>query len=127
MEWKKKIQKSQVSTNDDGYFSSFVMQQSGNHIHLLFNDNLNNYDPVSKKFLDLEIPQWMNLSAKKNAVAHVDIDVESGDIERSVIWLQKEVQTIFIPKNSTPSKEESSILLVTSAGKFKKFGRIVFE
>lgn len=125
--WKKKICKRQVSSNDGGFYSSFTHQKSGNHFYLLFNDNVANYHPTSKKFSSTETPESMRVSAKKNVIALVEIDIESGEIERKIIGGQKELGSILIPKLSVRDEKEPSILLYTKMGSKEKIGRISFD
>lgn len=124
--WKKKIQKSQVSTNDGGYLSSFVMKQVGDKVYMLFNDNMRNYDPISKKFNEKEIPYSMSFSKKYNAIAMIEIDLNEGTVEREALSGKKELGATLIPKLCFPDKDNASILLYTRLGKKEMVGRINF-
>lgn len=127
MVWKKKIQKTQISTNDGGYLSSFVMKQVGEKVYLLFNDNMRNYDPVTKKFNNSEMPSAMSFSKKNNAIALVQIDLNEGDVTREAMGSKKELGAILIPKVCFPDKDNASILLYTRLGKKEMVGRINFK
>lgn len=127
LEWKKKIQKYQYTTDDNGFFSSFTCQRTKEKFYILFNDNAQNYDEISSKFLDKEIPMGMRLSAKKNVIALVEIDLETGDIGRSAMGGREEIGAILTPKLCAPSETEPSILLYTAKSSKQRLGRISFN
>lgn len=127
MEWKKKIQKYQHTTNDGGFFSSVTCQETEGKFYILFNDNARNYDEASSNFLDKEIPQAMARSSKKNVIALVEIDLATGDIERNAMGGRSEIGAILRPKLCAPSETDPSILLYTVKSSKQRFGRISFK
>lgn len=125
--WKKKIQKNQMTINEPGFMSSIVIKQTKDKLYIIFNDNMKNYDPVTKKFLDLEMPFPMTFSEKNNAIAIVGISLEDGEILREAVKGKKELGSLLVPKLCFPDPENSSILLYTVMGKKEMVGRINFN
>ncbi len=127
MAWKKKIQKDQVTRDDGGFRSSFVMKQVGEKAFIIFNDNLKNYDPVTFKSLGGDNQYPMKFSKKNNAIAVVEVDIEDGKIERNALKGSKELGSILIPRLCVPDKENSSILMYTRFGSKEMVGRMNFN
>ncbi len=127
MLWKKKIQKAQITSNDGGYRSSFVMRQVGEKAYMIFNDHLKNYDPVSFKYLNSDVQYPMTFSKKNNAIAVVSVNIEDGKIERNALKGTKELGSILIPRLCIPDKENSSILMYTRLGSKEMVGRMNFK
>jgi hypothetical protein len=127
MEWKKKIQKVQITRNDGGFRSSFVMRQVGEKVFIIFNDHLKNYDPISFKSLGDNIQYPMTFSKKNNAIAVVEVDLEDGKIEQNALKGTKELGSLLIPKLCVPDKENSSILMYTRFGSKEMVGRMNFN
>ena len=127
MSWKKKIQKNQVTSNDNGYRSSFVMKQLKDKVYIVFNDNLKNYDPATKKFLNIELTYPMTFSKKGNAIAVVSVNLEDGKIERNALDGKKELGSVLVPRLSFSEKDNTSILLYTVLGSKEMVGRMNFN
>lgn len=126
--WMKKIPKTQVSTNDGGYLSSIASYVNDeNKMVILFNDNLNNYDDSG----DFIIPVGERVAAasyrkKSNCVARVEIDLESGDINRKTFFGRNEAEAIAIPKLFNVDYINNEMLMVLRIGKKEKFGLVKF-
>jgi len=77
-QWTNHVPKFQNSTNDFGYFSSFVAYNTGDKVHLLFND--------TEKNLDVELGNYGGYTSifnnRKFVITYVTID-KSGVIERN--------------------------------------------
>jgi hypothetical protein len=127
MQWKKKIQKAQITNNDGAYRSSFVMRQVGEKVFIIFNDHMKNYDPISFKYLNSDTQYPMTFTKKNNAIAVVAVNIEDGLIERNALKGSKELGSILIPKLCVPDKENSSILMYTRFGSKEMVGRMNFN
>ena len=64
-DWQKKINKSQVSTNDGGPFSSYSSFTDGSKLYFIFNDNLKNYNDEGKFLQSNNECYPFNLSRRK--------------------------------------------------------------
>lgn len=130
-EWVKKIPKSQVSTNDYGYYSSIARFVTKDKIVLFFNDNLKNYD---------ESGAWINNTAgdtrktlygasyrkKTNTVAKVEIDLADGTVDRHTFFDRQETNAYAIPKLFKTDYIKQEMLLVLRYGKKEKYGLLSF-
>jgi hypothetical protein len=127
MQWKKKIQKLQITNNMYDTRVSFVMKQVNEKLFIIFNDNLKNYDPISKNFLESEIPRPNNYTKKNNAMAIVKMDLESGKIERNAINGKKEFGSILLTKLCIPDPQNPTILVYTIKDSKEMVGRMNFN
>lgn len=125
IEWQKKIFKDQVTTNDGGKYSSFVGVQSEGQYSIIYNDNSDNYDPLNNEYIAGELPNRMKFG-KKNVVALVQIDLESGEVKHKSMLGKSDLGMYIIPLDCHADKLSSSIILNASKGKVQKLGRIQF-
>ena len=123
-EWVKKIPKTQISTNDYGYFSSIGSYFNENHLVIFFNDHIKNYN---------EEGTWnsnnnyeASFTKRSNTVAKVMVDLKSGDINRTSFLNVKETKAIAIPKVFTVDYSKNEMILFMIYGKKEKFGLIHF-
>ncbi len=121
-EWVKKIPKTQISTNDYGYFSSIGSYFNENHLVIFFNDHIKNYN---------EEGTWnsnnnyeASFTKRSNTVAKVMVDLKSGDINRTSFLNVKETKAIAIPKLFTVDYSKNEMILFMIYGKKEKFGLI---
>lgn len=120
-DWLNKIQKFQVSTNDGGYFSSYERFLSDGKLYFIFNDNASNYDE-SGEFIDDEKVSSSRVSKRKNVVAMVAIDLESGDLTRESFFTRSDLGAVAVPKLFNVDYESGEVLLYAIMGKKEKFG-----
>ena len=124
-DWHNKIRKYQVSTNDGGYFSSYERFIDDGKMYMIFNDNSMNYDE-SGNFSDEDQLRSSTLSKKKNTVALVEIDLESGDYSRKMFFDRSELGAIAVPKLFNVDYNTEEVLIYGVKGTKEKFGIIRF-
>ena len=125
-DWLKKIDKSQVSTNDNGYLSSYARFVDNGNLCFIFNDNVNNYDE-SGKFVKGDRLYSASFSKKKNVVAIVEMDLESGEYERKTFFDRKEISAVAVPKLFNIDYNAKEMLLYAVYGKKERFGLLTFN
>lgn len=119
--WVKKIEKDQVSVNDGGPYSSFESFVDGNRVYFIFNDNLQNYDEAGN-FADPERLYSANYSRKRNAVALASVDLDSGDVQRTVFFERDQSKTLVVPKLFTVNYRSGELIIYSVAGAKEKIG-----
>lgn len=125
-EWLTKINKYQVTSNDGGYFSSYVRFVDGtDKMCFIFNDNVQNYDD-SGDFIDVNNVKVASLSKKKNTVAICQVDLKTGDVEREMFFDRSELGAVAVPKLSNVDYKNHEVLLYAIKGKLEKFGIMNF-
>jgi len=120
-DWLTKIRKTQVSTNDDGYFSSYLRFIDNGKMCILFNDNINNYDDVGR-FIDTNRIYPSSFTKKRNAVALVQVDLQDGSVDRQMLFDRKEVQALAVPRKSPVDYNQKYILIYATYGRRERFG-----
>lgn len=125
-DWLTKINKTQVSTNDDGYFSSYLRFVDDGKLCFVFNDNVSNYDEAGK-FLSSDRLFPSSFSKRKNVVATVEVNLVDGAIDRKTLYDSKELSTILVPKKCKIDYKNREILFYSFQGRRKeRFGLISF-
>lgn len=122
-EWLQKINKFQHSTNDGGYFSSYSRFVNDGKLCFIFNDNDQNYNE-SGKFVGREKGGVYGAAytKKKNVVAIVDMDLETGEYTRKTFFDRAEVMAIAVPKMFEVDYQENTLLLYTTFWGKERFG-----
>ncbi len=87
-EWEKKILKSQTPILAS--LSSFAVNQIKGKVFIFFNDDINNYDRATKKYLDLKDPIDMGSEKGSTVIAMVEINSKNGEIKRNAINVDPE-------------------------------------
>ncbi len=125
-EWINKINKSQVSMNDGGYYSSIGGYFTDDKFIMYFNDNNKNYSE-SGEFLK---PERGVLSAsfkkKTNCVAAVELDLKSGDFSRKQYTSRSETAAYAVPKKFEADYVNNEMFMYFQYGKKEKFGLLKF-
>lgn len=124
-DWHTKIRKYQVSTNDGGYFSSYERFIDDGKMYMIFNDNSLNYDGGGN-FSDEDRLRSSTLSKKRNTVALVSIDLESGEFSRRMFFDRSELGAIAVPKLFNVDYNTEEVLIYAVKGTKEKFGIIQF-
>jgi len=123
-DWLIKIDKSQVSSNDNGYYSSYSQFVDDGKLYFIFNDNIKNYKENGQFDIKKERIEAAGLSKKKNTVALVGVDLETGIMERNTLLSTAEIGSIVVPKKFIVDKVNGQITLYAVRGKKEKFGII---
>ena len=120
-DWLTKIRKTQVSTNDDGYFSSYMRFIDNGKMCVLFNDNINNYDDDGR-FIDTNRIYPSSFTKKRNAVALVQVNLQDGSVDRQMLFDRKEVQALAVPRKSPVDYNQRDVLIYATFGRRERFG-----
>lgn len=124
--WVNKIRKYQVSINDGGPYSSYGCYLGKDKGYFIFNDNSRNYDEAGD-FLNDERLYTANYGKKRNAVALVELDMETGEIKRKTFLERSETNTLVVPKLFNVNYDDDEMLLYSVSGRKEKIGIIRFK
>lgn len=127
-EWINKINKSQVSTNDGGFYSSIGGYFADETFVMYFNDNNKNYSengsfvkPTGKARL-----YSASMRKKTNCVAKVEIDLKSGEFSRERYTSREETSALAVPKRFQADYTNNEMFMYFIYGKKEKFGLLKF-
>ena len=118
IEWAQKIPKRQISTNDGGFFSSYVTAVVDDKLYFIFNDNPKNMVSKPGKTYPL------NLARKSAIVAMVEVDAQ-GRQHKDALFMRYDAEVITRPKVCEQIATRELIIF----GQFKrsqKLGKIQF-
>lgn len=125
--WGRRIPKNQISMNDHGPYSSFIGFNNQRNAYVLFNDNKKNYDDGGGFTRNGNDVFGLNLSAWRNVVALVTIDLANGNLDRSTMFSRKELSAIAVPKTMKIDWKNKEVLLYAVNRNREKFGLISFK
>ena len=125
--WQKRIEKSQVSINDGGPFSSYSSFCDGEKIYFLFNDNSNNYGDDGQFSQEGERVYSSNLSMIRNVAASAEIDLLSGSMFRKTLFTRKDLKSLVLPKMFELDQKNCLLFLYAVNGLNERFGIIKFK
>ena len=125
-EWLQKIDKSQVSTNDYGPYSSYGSFIDNGKLYFIFNDNKLNYEN-SGKFIDDQKNYTASFGRRKNVVALAEIDLESGDLKRECFFEGSDIKALAVPKLFEVNYKTGELLIYTIYGKKERIGLVKFS
>jgi len=93
IEWYQKIPKSQVTKNDDGFYSSFFVQQTAERLLFVFNDHVKNLNLV-------EAGKAKSFNGKMNEAVAVAVTVDyNGNVGKTRLFSAKQEDIILRPKS----------------------------
>lgn len=122
VEWKKVLNKYQHTTNDNGILSSFqyILDSEDDKLHLIFNDNSDNYDKAKMAKLKRTTAHGFSKSSAKYCVSDFEIDIESGEFKRKLILSAEDLNNKFrlVPRDAIRLKEENKLIM--KAGRKKQ-------
>ena len=124
--WVKKIRKYQVSTNDEGPYSSYASFIDKGKVYFIFNDHVRNYD-ANGNFLDPEHLFTANYTRKRNTVALAEIDLSTGETIRSSFFGRGEINALAVPKLFQMDYQTKEMLLYSIWGRKEKIGVLRIE
>jgi len=113
VQWTADIPKYQESTNDGGFYSSYVFGQSGNNLYFVFNDNEKNQSEKDKS----KVNPMTNL--RKAVPVMAKITSEGRFTRRSLGTDNKKGRFTFAPGYSTQLSSGSILLLGETSNKYR--------
>lgn len=119
IEWATKIDKSQHSVNDGGYYSSYVLQVDGDKLHLIYNESARNY-------FEKEERRGMKRKDKNARLTIIATVNSNGDQEKEILINVSDENTYPVPKFSEQINEKQ-LLIYTRKLKKRKFGLVNFK
>lgn len=120
IEWASKVPKRQVSVDDNGSYSSFVTMITDEKLHFIYNDHRDNLTQGVESQL-----KNFRTSDRNGVVVLATVDAE-GNVSRSNLFSNKEVNTVCRPKMSSQIAGDE-LFIFGKRGKRTQFGRVVFE
>ena len=115
--WMKKIQKSQVSSDYYGAYVSCFPFIFNNQYNILFTDNSKNYAD-NGVFIATKKIHGNPLLAKNNIVTRVSIALESGQTKREQFLSKLDEEGCYIPRDFMYDPINKSLLLMSNNGVF---------
>ena len=120
-DWVKKIPKMQYSVNDYGYLSSISNFMKDGKLMILFNDHTNNYDDIGiYNGSEYEI----NFRKRTNVIAMVELNVETGEINRRIATFSNENELYAVPKDFQIDYVNKQVLMLFLIDKKTLFGKL---
>ncbi len=122
--WIVQLPKEQHSVNDNGYYSSVMSFISNGKLCCLFNDNLKNYDEFRNYegfYRTISFP----VRKKSYALALGQIDLQTGEIRRTVFNDYQETNGVVVLRLSSLDNVKRELLLFSS-GSRERFGLLRF-
>jgi hypothetical protein len=126
-DWLTKINKTQISSNDGGYLSSYLRFLDNGKLCFVFNDNVNNYDEAGQFLKSDRGVSPASFSKKRNVVAIVEVDLADGSFERRSFFDRKEIASILVPKQCQIDFTNKEILLYSIMGRKERYGLMPFK
>lgn len=121
--WSKKIPKYQHSVNDGGYYSSFAFSVSKNKMYFMYNDNpksaalpLESTTPAAG---GKKQPTCKPLNRVTKAVAMLVTVDSNGNMDRQVMFNNKDLKIILRPKVSMQVEEDHTFLYGQKGSTYK--------
>lgn len=115
--WTVKIPKNQVSSNDFGFYSSFLMAVHRDKIYLIFNDHLANANNTT------QFQKLTSTRGKKNIVASIVTIDRDGTWKKQMLFPVSEPGIHFLPKYSMQISEDEILLYCYYRGS-NRFGKL---
>ena len=120
IEWSKKILKRQLTTDDGGFMSSFVLAVNGDNLHFIFNDHEANINAQTEKDL-----ATYSRSKSTSVVTLVSLNAQ-GDMTRETIISQKELGLEIRPQSCEQVSANELILFGLKKNE-NQFARVLFN
>jgi hypothetical protein len=124
LRWEQRIPKLQVSINDYGPFSSYASFADSTTLNFIFNDTQANYDENGLYKTDLKEVATFSLAKNRNVGAWVQIDIQTGQIQRQICHERATENILLIPKAFELDFQNQGIYTYGVLGPQEKFGYI---
>lgn len=120
IEWSRKILKRQLTTDDGGFMSSFVLAVNNDKLHFVFNDHVKNLNAQTASDL-----ATYDRSDKTSVLTMVSIDPQ-GNMTREKIISQQELGLEIRPQSCAQVSENELILFGFKKNE-NQFAKVVFN
>lgn len=124
--WVKRIPKNQQSTNDGGKYLSIAHGVSDQSIHILFNDIRRNYTNDGR-FIEGQFPFPMQFVAGNNVIAQVNINLETGNVSRTMLPGLTQNQVVLIPNLCEFNYVSQEMVVYGQRNRKHRFGQMRFR
>ena len=124
--WEKRINKSQISVNDSGPYSSYSSFCDGKKLYFIFNDNNRNYNDLGEYIMNDNRVYPLNLSYRRNIAAVCSIDLESQEFTRQKMFSRKDVRSVVLPKQFKLDRKSKTLMVYAISGFKERFGILKF-
>ena len=111
IEWIKKIPKTQVTTNDEGLYSSFMLAKKADTLFFLYNDHPDNDENRFSK-------KAKNFNPKKSVAKWIAVSPE-GEMTQKVLFNPRKLGILLQPKICTPIPGDEMLLYGEKKRKFR--------
>ena len=120
IEWVSKVPKRQVTSDDGGFYSSYVSVATAEKLYIVYNDNVKNLmtNDQGDKLKNF------SLRDKNGIVAVAEVDFE-GNVTRRRLLSNTDLETIVVPK-FCEQISAYDLLIYTQRRKKRQFGKIEF-
>jgi len=123
-EWLKKIKKMQVSTNDEGPYSSYASYCDGQSLKFIFNDSRANYSENGTYIPDYSY--MARFSKRDNVVSIAEVHLATGEYKRRSLFSRKEIGTLALPKMFETDHLNKEMLIYTTFRSKERYGLLKF-
>lgn len=121
-EWSKRIPKTQLSINDRGTYSSFIVTDFDNQLYLIFNDNPTNLN-INKNISNAK-PRVMD--NPKKAITSMIVIAQNGETAKLPLFKAAE-QNIYISPKLYAIPNTHELIIYGQKNSNYKFGRLSFQ
>ena len=121
IDWTKKIAKTQSSSNDGGFYSSYALAIVNDKLYFVFNDNVRNLD-----YNGNGRPVNYRLSGKSGVVVLIELDSEGRLSKREALFNTKELELIVRPK-VCQQVSNNEMIIFGQKRKGHRFGKLTFD
>ena len=122
MFWVSRIPKLQYSTNDNGYFSSFIAVADVNKVKFMFNDHSKNFKQKDRNKMKV---LKNNISLNPSGVANMITLYNDGTIDKSYMFPSSDKKTSLCPQLFMTT--EDGYVVYGQDGKKYRWGNFMFE
>ncbi len=120
IEWSSYVPKEQVSTNDGGFFSSYLLLVESPRLHFIYNDDRRNLERLA------EGKDVKTMSKPKKSVAVITTVGQDGQPEYDQLFRNKDYSAILVPRKSYQVSDDE-VIIYGIKGKKSRFGTMTFQ
>ena len=117
IQWFQKIPKTQITANDDGFYSSFFVQQTPERLLFVYNDNAKNLHLVQSGK-----PEVFNGKQKNSLAVAVTVDYE-GNVGKTSLFSIKQ-EDIFLRPKACGEGQDDEMIIFAQTKKYQRYGKV---